>query len=147
MIETYLEIFNTEQSRINFIKGLTQLASSVEETDNGNVNREKEFNFLENFLSLFNISKEGQESIKNFINSDEKIVNIKFDSKKQAIAFFIEAMNLCYIDDEFQVQEKELIFNIADKLKITKESIIKIEEWILQGKRWSNEYFNLLDLE
>lgn len=147
MIETYLEIFNTEYSRINFIKGLIQLASSVEENVNKDINREKEFNFLESFLVQFNINQEGQENIKNFVNSDEKITNIKFETKKQAIAFFIEAMNLCYIDNEFQPEEKGLMNTISDKLGISKESIMKIEDWILRGKKWSSEYFDLLNLE
>lgn len=134
------QILDTAQAKINFMKGIINLAK-VEGI------HENEIVLFNQAMAALGLSEETILELDDLIRDEENIVEVEFDSKKQGLFFLKEGIQLCYVDGHYGDKEKELIREKAFKLGISLEHVHKIEEWVLEGIEWSNRGDQLLELE
>ena len=134
------EILTTEQSKINFLKGLIFLSKIDGNTD------ENERLFFTNASLSLNLT---QESLKELDKcwTIEKPIAPNFETNKEKIFFFIQAIQLCNIDSTYTIEEKNLIRSYANSLNFSLDFILKIEDWVERGLKWQKEGNDFLNME
>lgn len=135
------EILNTYDSRINFMKGIVSLAKV-----DGLIDAD-EHNFFINAMTTLNISSEDINELSKALTDKNIDKEIKFDNKKQSLFFLKEAIQLCYCNNVYSVEEQELIKEFANKLNLSEETLKVIENWALEGFMWAKKGEELLELE
>lgn len=133
------EILKTEESRKSFLIGLVFL-SKVDGVD------ESEKVFFENAAASLRLSEEARAEV-NLSWDQEVMPEIKFEDKKASLFFMIQAIQLSNVDNFYSEAEKEYIYNVAKKLKISNDSVRKIEAWVEEGLKWQAKGNELLSLE
>lgn len=133
------EILKTEESRKNFLIGLVFL-SKVDGVD------ESEKVFFENAAASLSLSEEARVEV-NLSWDQDVMPEIKFEDKKASLFFMIQAIQLSNVDNFYSEAEKEYIYNVAKKLKVSNDSVRKIEEWVEEGLKWQAKGNELLSLE
>lgn len=134
------EILKTEKSRKNFLKGLIALSKadgSVEESEKG---------FFAGAAASLQLSIESQQEV-NLSWSEEVGPYLEFDNKREKLFFFIQAIQLCTIDNSYSDKEREFVYTLASNLDISREAIKKIEEWVSEGIQWQIKGESLLEME
>lgn len=141
------DILDSEEAKINFVKGLIYL-SKAEEIEKGvkGINTE-ELGYLKNAMNALCIDEQKQKQLERLIYSDIIDLDISFDSKRQAVFFLREGIQICYIDSQYSQAEKDLIYKMASVLGIDSSTIAKLEEWVLEGIEWSNRGEKFFELE
>ncbi|OPY55809.1 MAG: hypothetical protein A4E55_02397 [Pelotomaculum sp. PtaU1.Bin035] len=142
-----LEILDSERARINFIKGLIYLSKATEKKEGLGGIDESELVFLRNSMRALCLEQEIQNKLEEFIMLKEIRIDLSFDSKKQTLFFFREAIQLCYIDGMYQQAEKDMVLEMAKMLGVELNIIDKIEKWVLEGIEWLQRGDKLLELE
>ena len=61
--------------------------------------------------------------------------------------FFIQAIQLCWIDDSYTNSEKEEIQYLQEELGVNSDSVARIEEWVNEGIIWNSNGDLLLELQ
>ena len=135
------EILNTYDSKINFMKGIISLAKV-----DGIIDPE-EHNFFINAMTELNISNEDINNLSKSLTDENIDKEIRFDNKKQSLFFLKEAIQLCYCDNAYSIEEQKLVKEFADKLSLTEETLKAIENWTLEGYTWAQKGEDLLQLE
>lgn len=133
------DILKTEESRKSFLIGLVFL-SRVDGVD------ESEKIFFANAAAGLNLSEESQNEV-NLSWTKEEMPELKFEDKKAALFFIMQAIQLSNVDNSYTERERAYIYNTATKLGLSNESVEKIELWVEEGLRWQAEGVKLLDLE
>jgi hypothetical protein len=134
------QILDSENAKVNFMKGIINLAK-VEGID------ESDIILFDKAMLGLGLSEEVIEVLDQLIQDEDNIVEIEFESKRQALFFLKEGIQLCYVDGHYGLEEKRLIEEKAAKLGVSAESVKKIEAWVLEGIEWSNKGDLLLELE
>jgi hypothetical protein len=134
------QILDSENAKVNFMKGIINLAK-VEGID------ESDIVLFDKAMMGLGLSEEVIEALDQLIQDEDNIVEIEFESKRQALFFLKEGIQLCYVDGHYGLEEKRLIEEKAAKLGVSVESVKKIEAWVLEGIEWSNKGDQLLELE
>lgn len=133
------EILKTEESRKSFLIGLVFL-SRVDGVD------ESEKVFFKNAATGLNLSEEAQHEV-NLSWTKEDMPELKFENKKAALFFVMQAIQLSNVDNSYTEREKEYVYNTALKLGVSNESVKQIESWVNEGLIWQAQGIKLLDLE
>ena len=60
--------------------------------------------------------------------------------------FFIQAIQLSWIDNDYCEAERNEIRKLADELEISAESVEKVEKWVEEGMEWNKKGDELLKL-
>lgn len=132
-------ILTSNNAKSNFLKGLIRLAKS------DNINDEKEIAYFQQAAISLGISKEEQYLLNELWSSNEKIV-LNFENTEQKMFFFIQAIQLCWLDGEYVKKEQQEIRKIAQELNISEDSIEQVERWAYEGIQWSRKGDALLSL-
>lgn len=132
-------ILNTNMSKTNFLKGLIRIAKSDGVLD------EREISFYNQVAVSMGLTNEEKMTIKDAWQTDTKIT-LKFDNSEQKIFFFIQAIQLCWMDESYTERERLEIRKLAEELGVSENAIIKIEDWALEGIQWNKKADNLLAL-
>lgn len=146
MIDIF-DILNSEKARICFIKGLINL-SKAQEMSQGQTNiSDEELGMLRNSMAALKIPEDVQINLEQSIYSKENIVDIEFDSKRQALFFLREGLQICYVEGNYYDAEKAMIKAISHRLGVSDDSLKQLEAWALEGIEWSRRGDKLLELE
>ncbi len=141
------QMYLTEEERVNFLKGMVRMARI------DGVVEEEERVFFRNLLIALAISEENAAKLENSLDADMESAEIKnylsisFNTKKQAIFFLEEAIQLCYIDGVYHEKEQKEIRLITKELNISAETLDKVEKWVQEGIAWQAKGEALLSLE
>lgn len=133
------KILNDQQSKMSFLRGLIRVAKC----DN-NVDPNEKVYFMQ-VCQNFGLDDEAQNEISEAWETNKKII-FNFERNEQKMFFFIQAIQLCWIDDSYDELERKEIRNIADELGITELAIEKVEAWVLEGMEWNKRANDLLVL-
>lgn len=134
------DVINTEESRINYLKGLIRVA----ECDNNKTSVEEEY--INQIAETFGATQseiwkaEDQRS-----NNDSE--SIHFETKQEKLLFLMQALYLCWLDDGYSNSEREEIVKISVELGIHESELAEIESWVKQGIEWMGAGAKLLGLE
>ena len=133
------EILQTKDGRISFLKGLIRLANADGIVD------ESEFAFYrqaaialelgeEEILALEKVKSEGQE------------ITLAFETDREKMFFLIQAVQLCWVDNNYSDAEQEELRNICREITITEKALKAVETWVQEGVEWNKRGEALLEL-
>ena len=142
-----MEILNSDESRMHFIKGLINLSKAQEIRAGKNTISDEELSMLRNAMIALNIPEDSQKALESSIYSNENIIDIEFESKKQALFFLREGLQICYVEGQYYVEEKEMMGEMAKKLGVSEEKLEQLEKWVLEGIEWVHRGDKLLEVE
>lgn len=146
-MENITDVLASASDRFNFMKGLIILARSQEITEGRKgIDTEEEI-FFQNAMIALNISDEDQKILSELLKSINSDLNIVFSSKKQSLFFIREGIQICYVDGNYSDVERITLHKLASILKIKKENVIKIEEWVSMLRNITNKGDELLYIE
>lgn len=142
-----LEILHTEDSRVNFIKGLINLSKASEMAEGRIGIEDEELEFLRNAMSALQLGDQKKQELEAMIYSKENKVDIYFEYRKQALFFLREGIQVCYIEGQYQKAERDMVHSMSQQLGISKKCVEEIERWALEGREWANRGEKILELE
>lgn len=134
------DVINTEASRINYLRGLIRIAecdknkTSVEE---GYIYRIADI--LGSSYSEIWQAEEHQE--------DGNPIEIHFENKQEKSLFLMQALYMCWLDDDYSDAERDEIMKIGNELGIDPSNIEEIESWVKRGIEWMRAGSELIGLE
>ncbi len=141
------QMYLTEEERVNFLKGMVRMARV------DGVVEEGERIFFRNLLVALAISEEDSTKLESALDADMELPEVKsylsvsFSTKRQAIFFLEEAIQLCYIDGVYHEKERAEIRLLTKELNISVETLEKVEKWVQEGMAWQAKGELLLSLE
>lgn len=133
------KILKTDEAKFNFMKGLIRIAKSDGRID------PSELQFYSNALKAFGLN-EGYEVKLNSILEEDNKIDIVFENSEQKMLFFIQAIQLCWLDGTYTDEEKQEVHSIAREINIKEESVAEVEKWVYEGILWKEEIEKLLHL-
>ena len=142
-----LEVLDSENSRINFIKGLSNLSKAQEIREGSNSISNEELELLRNSMIVLNLDEKVRHDLEALIYSNENKIEIHFDSKKQALFFLREGLQICYVEGQYHEAEKEMMREMALKLDVSEGKLEQLEKWVLEGLEWSERGDKILEME
>lgn len=132
-------ILKTESAKKNFLKGLIRVAKSDGEND------ERELAFYQQAALNMGLSDGAVSELEMVWKEDEKI-ELYFEKSEEKMFFFVQAIQLCWIDNDYSKEEKIEITQIAEELGISENAIKQVEEWVSEGIQWNRRGDALLEL-
>jgi|LGOV01.1.fsa_nt_gb tellurite resistance protein len=135
------EILNSQNSKLNFMKGLIYLSKA-----DGAI-EESEFDFFNSAAVGIGLQHEFISQVNDLIVAEENSISIEFENTQQSLFFIREAMQLCYVDGNYDENEKKALNEISSQLSIKQETLDIIESWVIEGINWSKRGNDLLILE
>ena len=142
-----LEVLDSENSRINFIKGLINLSKAQEIREGSNSISNEELELLRNSMIVLNLDEKVRHDLEALIYSNENKIEIHFDSVKQALFFLREGLQICYVEGQYHEAEKEMMREMALKLDVSEGKLEQLEKWVLEGLEWSERGDKILEME
>lgn len=133
------EILVTNNAKSNFLKGLIRVAKS-----DGVVDKD-EFAFFQQAAQGLGLEKQDIDNLENCWKADEKI-EFMFNTSKEKMFFFIQAIQLCWVDDNYTEVEKQEMRSIANELGISFTALETVEKWAYEGIVWNKKSNDLLEL-
>ena len=134
------DVIKTEESRINYLKGLFRIA----ESDRNKTVDEEEF--IYRTADILGASYYEMWEAENHL-AQEELRKIHFETGKEKTVFIMQALYMCWIDDDYSDDERTEIIAIGDELGIDLPMIMKIESWIKQGMEWMRAGAEMIGLE
>lgn len=134
------DVIKTEDSRINYLKGLLRIAGS----DNNKTAVED--GYIYRMAEIIGASYSEIWQVEEAQENDELTV-IKFDTKQEKILFLMQALYMCWLDDDYSDSERKEIFAIGDELGIESSVLKEIEAWVKHGIEWMRTGAELIGLE
>ena len=61
--------------------------------------------------------------------------------------FIVQAVQLCWIDDDYVEVERIEMRTISNELNISLKSLEKVEAWVEEGMKWNKKGDELLKLK
>lgn len=134
-----MEILQTREARINFLKGLIRLAKADGIVD------EKEFAFYQQAAISLQL---GEEEILTLdkIKSEEHKIALDFETDREKMFFLIQAVQLCWMDDNYSEAEQKELRTICQEIAISEEALKAVEVWAQEGVEWNKRGETLLAL-
>jgi uncharacterized tellurite resistance protein B-like protein len=56
----------------------------------------------------------------------------EFDTRKAQVSILLELIYLCYIDNEFRIEENEFMQNIISMFGVSQEEMLTFKNWVLK---------------
>ena len=131
-------IFDTEESKFNFLKGLIYLAKA-----DGNVD-DQERNFFLNAAANLNINEKYINKLNSLFDTEEYAIELEFSNRVQGRLLLQEGIQLCYLDGKYDIEEQAIIAHMGELLQIDDDTIEKIENWVLEGIQWRERGYAML---
>ena len=132
------DVIKTEESRINYLRGLIRIA----ECDKNKTSDEE--GYIDKIAEIIDAS---YSEIWRAEEMHDESARIHFATKQEKVLFLMQAMYLCWLDDDYSDAEREEILAIGDELGIDASELVKIESWVKQGIEWMESGAELLRLE
>ena len=133
------EVLQTREARVNFLKGLIRLAQADGIVD------ENEFVFYRQVavvLELGEAEVESLEKLKDGINE----ITFHFETDREKMFFLIQAVQLCWVDNNYSDMEREELRDMCQEMSISVEALEKVEQWVSEGVEWNKRGEALLEL-
>lgn len=134
------DVLTTTESKLNFLKGLIRVAKS------DSVLTETELNFYKQAACSMGLSEGDIESLDKCWTNLEKI-HFQFKTSKEKMFFIIQAVQLCWIDDDYAEAERTEMRIISEELNISLKSLKQVEAWVEEGMKWNKKGDELLNLK
>lgn len=134
------KILITRDGKINFLKGLIRLAKA------DGIKDENEVIFYRQAAQAMELNPQDYSEIDLLWEQDISEMKIFFNTNQEKMFFFIQAIQLCWIDGSYAEAEKREIYKIASELQISAAAIEKVESWVEEGMAWNRRGDNLLKL-
>lgn len=134
------DVIKTEDARINYLRGLIRIA----ECDKSKTSDEEGYIYkiAEIIGSSYSEIWKAQESW-----GSDLCTEVHFASSQEKTLFLMQALYLCWLDDDYSETERKEIIEIGNELGISPAEIEKIEAWIKQGIEWLGDGAEMLRLE
>lgn len=132
-------ILTTNGGKLNFLKGLIRLAKCDGVVDNN------ELLFFQQAASAVGLGEDAKLELNGCWETNAPI-SVEFDNTQQRNFFFIQAIQLCWIDGSYTDNEKKEIRQTAQETNTGLETIKKIENWVHEGILWNKKGDELLEL-
>lgn len=68
--------------------------------------------------------------------NDEGECLIEFSDKANAAFFVQEALQLAYIDGNYDEKERIMIYSLGERIGLVKDEVKRIEAWVEEGVQW-----------
>lgn len=68
--------------------------------------------------------------------NDEGECLIEFSDKANAAFFVQEAIQLAYIDGNYDEKERIMIYSLGERIGLVKDEVKRIEAWVEEGVQW-----------
>ena len=133
------EVLVTKEARFNLLAGLIRLARCDEFIE------QSEAVFFQQAAISLELEPTHLEQI-NICWTTKEHIDVNFETRKEKIFFFIQAIQLCWIDKEYGEKEQKEIHMIAKELDLEIEVIQAIEKWVYDGIVWNRQSKKLLEL-
>lgn len=133
------EILQTKGARINFLKGLIRLANADGVVD------ENEFVFYRQAAVALELDEEEISSLEK-IKSEEHEITLDFDTDREKMFFLIQAVQLCWVDNNYSEAEQKELRSICREIVISEEALKAVEAWAQEGVEWNKRCETLLEL-
>lgn len=130
----------SKDAKINFMKGLIRIAKADGKVD------DLEWKFYYQASVALGLNENELNEIKGCWESQVK-PEVIFSTSREKMFFFIQAIQLCWIDNSYTNSEKEEIQYLEKELGVNSDSIARIEEWVHEGIIWNNKGDLLLELQ
>ena len=134
------QILATKDARMNFLKGLIRLAKA------DGIKDESEVSFYRQAVYAMELDAQFCAEIDKLWENDDLEISISFKTNREKMFFFIQAIQLCWIDGSYTEVEKREIYKIASELEISEMAIQKVEDWVNEGIIWNKQGDSLLGL-
>ena len=135
------DVYPSQESQLSFLRGCVCLAQA-----NGVID-DTERAFFTDAASGMGLSAELQQKVGEWLNSKLDPNDVVFDTKRQALFFIREALQLCYLDGHFSEEERSCLNGIRQRVGISRASFEYVEDWVKEGLAWRQEGELLLGLE
>lgn len=134
------DVIKTEESRINYLRGLIRIAESDENKSSA------EEGYIYKIAEILGASYAEIWQAEND-QENEYPPSIQFVTKQEKMLFLMQALYMCWIDDDYSDAERKEITAIGAEIGIDPLEIGAIESWIKKGIDWLRTGASLLGLE
>lgn len=133
------KIFTTNDARVNFLKGIIRVAKC-------DTLEEEEFSFYHQAAQSLGLEETDIEELNYCWKTNEKI-NITFETTREKMCFFVQAIQLCWVDNVYTEIERSVMRVLAEELNISLSALEAVETWAYEGIKWNRRGDDLLELE
>ena len=134
-----IEELKSQEAKINFLKGLIRISKIDGKVDNS------EWSFFLQAGNAMGLDGGDLAQLQSCWNTSEPI-QVTFSEASEKAFFFIQAIQLCWIDNSYDESERKEIRKLAFELHFSEASIEKIEQWVQEGIEWNKKGDSLLKL-
>lgn len=134
------DVIKTEDSRINYLRGLIRIAEC--DKDKNSV----EEGYIYRIAEILGASYSEIWQAEQYQEKDSQ-ARICFVTKQEKHLFLMQALYMCWLDDDYSDAERKEIMVIGDELGIDPTKIEEIESWVKQGIEWMRAGSELIGLE
>lgn len=133
------EVLQTKEARISFLKGLIRLANADGVVD------ESEFGFYRQAAIALELDEEEILELEKVKGEGHEIM-LDFDTDREKMFFLIQAVQLCWVDNNYSDAEQKELRNICREITITEKALKAVEVWAQEGVEWNKRGETLLEL-
>lgn len=133
------EILQTKEARISFLKGLIRLAIADGVVD------EREFAFYRQAAIALELGEEDILALEK-VKSDGNAITLEFETDREKMFFLIQAVQLCWVDNNYSEAEQNELRSICREIAISEEALKAVEAWAQEGVEWNKRGETLLEL-
>lgn len=133
------EILQTNEARVNFLKGLIRLAQADGVVD------ENEFVFYRQVAAVLELGEAEVESLERLKDGTIEIT-VNFETDREKMFFLVQAVQLCWVDNDYSDAERKEIQDMCQEMDISVEALEKVEHWVSEGMEWNKRGEALLEL-
>ena len=134
------DIIRSEESRINYLRGLIRIA----ESDKNRTSVEE--GYIYRIAEILGASYSEIWQAEEHWEKEERR-EIYFAAKQEKALFIMQALYMCWLDDDYSDAERKEIFAIGEELGIDPSEIEGIESWVKEGIAWMRAGAELIGLE
>ena len=134
------DVIKTKDSRINYLRGLIRIAES--DKNKTSVEEGYIYKIADILGATYSEICQVEEQPGN-----ENLNVIRFATKPEKILFLMQALYMCWLDDDYSDAERKEIIAIGNELEIDSSKIEEIESWVKQGIEWMSAGAELIGLE
>lgn len=133
------EILQTKEARISFLKGLIRLANADGVVD------EREFVFYRQAAIALELGEEDILALEK-VKSNGNAITLEFETDREKMFFLIQAVQLCWVDNNYSEAEQNELRSICREITISEEALKAVEAWAQEGVEWNKRGETLLEL-
>lgn len=126
------QAFTTHVDKMNYLKGLIRLSKSDGRID------PSEKAYFDYAMGSMQLPEEDIQMLNTLWENDEMPV-LEFSTRYDAVFFLQEAVQICAIDGNYDENEQQELYKIAEELHVAETDLEKIKNWVMQGIAWRQQ--------